>query len=75
MIDRDHNALDLNPFALLTRQDWIAIALGFVLIAIAVTLIGLWLFSTPADANPNDRPDACAAYSGAEVAACIAEAR
>ena len=73
MIDRDHNALDLNPLSLLNRQDWIAIALGFVLIAGFVTLIGLWLFSTPAHAN--DRPDACADYRGAEVAACISEAR
>lgn len=50
-----------------------------VLSAVALSLIGwtivaiLWIVASNAFAASADRPDACAEYRGAEVAACIAE--
>lgn len=51
---------------------WLMPALGFG----ALGWIAIFYFAAPALASAFDtRPEACAAYRGAEVAACISELR
>ena len=71
MTDRDHTGIDFDDLidsAVKTALTALAVAIVLA-IALAAILAPLWVMASP------DRPTACAAYSGAEVAACIAEAR
>ena len=64
MIDRDHNGIGFDDLFYSAAKALLLVVSATVTIA---TL--LWVMASP------DRPTACAAYSGAEVAACIEETR